>query len=201
MTNSKREIPFSQACENNKNPILAVFKELNISGDVLEIGHGTGQHALHFASNLDVTWQPADVKENNWMISQRELPSNILPALELEVQPHKTIKEQLGSKKYDFIFSANTLHIMSEEFAFKLCEEIHEACHSGTYLLFYGPFKFNGQFTSESNKRFDLHLKSQRPTMGIRNFEDLRDKLSQHFEHLSTIDMPANNNILVFKKL
>lgn len=200
MTNNI-EIPFSQACENNKDPILTIFKELNLSGNVLEIGHGTGQHALHFASNLDVTWQPADLKANNWMIDQRKLPANILNAKTLEIQPSLTIKDQIGPQEYDFVFTANTLHIMSKEFALKLCAEVHEVCKSGGSLLIYGPFKFNGEFTSESNGRFDHHLKSQRASMGIRNFEDISEALSKHFTHKTTIDMPANNHILVFEKL
>ena len=53
--------PFSQACENNKEPILSVIKDYFVSGTILEIGSGTGQHAVHFAERLDnIFWQTSD---------------------------------------------------------------------------------------------------------------------------------------------
>lgn len=192
------EIPFSQACQNNQLPILKVLETLDLVGKVLEMGHGTGQHACFFAENLPVQWYPADRKENNWMVIHRDKkPNNLQSAIALEVGDI-SLSSQL-EQKFDALFTANTLHIMSEKLALKFCDEVGEILVSGAKLIIYGPFKFDGQFTSDSNAQFDLHLKAQDPLMGIRDFEKIKNKLSQ-FDHLETIAMPANNFILVFKK-
>lgn len=192
------EIPFSQACANNQDPILKILSQLDLRGDVLEMGHGTGQHALHFSRHLSVNWFSSDRAENLWMLEKRnELPDNLTHSIELEIGKSSMLS-QVG-RSFDSLFTANTLHIMSEKLALKFCAEVHEIIKPYGDLIIYGPFKFEGKFTSESNKQFDLHLKSQDPKMGIRDFEIIRDNLVE-FTHQNTYEMPANNFILHFKK-
>ncbi|MAZ49523.1 MAG: methylase [Halobacteriovoraceae bacterium] len=189
------EKPFSQACENNKNPILEVLKKLQVTGDVLEIGHGTGQHASYFSKHLPVKWFPADRKENNWMMESNG--NNLHSPIAFEVG-HLALKKQVD-QSFDTVFTANTLHIMSEKLALKFCREVSDIIKGQGLLVIYGPFKFEGKFTSESNQEFDNHLKSKDPLMGIRDFEKIKSGLND-FIHLETIAMPANNFILCFKK-
>tara|TARA_R110002072_G_scaffold534_7_gene4138 strand:- start:42068 stop:42673 length:606 start_codon:yes stop_codon:yes gene_type:complete len=198
-----RELPFSQACENNKRPILDVLKSVcTEAGDLLEIGHGTGQHAVFLSQNLPhLNWTPADVAENNWMIiEQQKNHSTLNNPLTLKINEKESMHSQLANKSFDYVFSANTLHIMSEKNALRFCEEVAKVCNTKAKLLLYGPFKFNGEFTSDSNSRFDAHLRQQNPLMGIRDYEKLAQYLSTNFEFIERYDLPANNQILCFHK-
>jgi len=194
------ELPHSIASERNQAPILNILKEYSLSGEVLEIGHGTGQHALYFTETLNVLWQPADVDQNNWMMEERlkrEPKENVLSPIPFQVGP-RPVKDQID-KTYDAIFTANTLHIMGESHVHELMKDIHQLMKPEGKLFLYGPFKFEGQFTSESNQNFDLHLKSQNPLMGIRDFEVIRNLLEQsNIKFYKRHDLPANNQLLVF---
>lgn len=194
------EKPFSQACENNKAPILEVLKEhLNASDYVLEVGSGTGQHAVHFAQSLQhLQWQPADREENiegiNLWRDWAQL-GNLLAPLILDVnQPWPVTTAQN-------IYSANTLHIMSwgeVELFFKAVDNI--LTPSGV-LCVYGPFNYDGEFSSESNARFDQWLKARDPLSGIRDFEAVNNLAeAAGLSLLADYPMPANNRCLVWKK-
>jgi SAM-dependent methyltransferase len=200
------EIPYSQACENNKDPILAELKKLSCFEDtknprVLEIGHGTGQHALYFASQLTCQWHPADTAENNWMLEARpadSLPTNLHPPFEFHAHEDSVATNIEGN--YDLIFSANTLHIMSLAEASSTLKDLARYTRDGTSIVFYGPFRFQGQFTSASNARFDQSLKHRHPQMGIRDFEWIQQELlANHIHFCRKVDLPANNNLLVFQ--
>lgn len=197
------ELPSSMACLRNREPILNILKNyFHEDETVLEIGHGTGEHAEFFAKNLPVIWQPADQAQHNWMMIERSkivnLP-NLKPPFDLTIGP-KVISEQ-ANQKFNHVFTANTLHIMSEELALKLCSEVSEVINNNGYFLIYGPFKFNGEFTSESNASFDLSLKSRDELSGIRDFEKLEQVLKQYqINFLKRYDLPANNQILIFQK-
>lgn len=194
------ELPFSQACENNKDPILAVIKRY-FSGDmtVWEIGSGTGQHAVYFASHLpQLTWQPTDQEEYlkgiHLRLEQANL-DNINPALSLNVFDHPWPCEQIEAA-----FSANTLHIMSWPAADTFFQRLGEYLQPDGLFCCYGPFNYHGKFTSESNERFNQWLKSRDPQSGIRDFEvvcELAEK--QGMKLLEDIAMPANNRLLVWK--
>ncbi len=195
------DLPQSPACERNKEPILAVLKQYLPLGEVLEIGHGTGQHAVYFSNNLEVTWYPADMEENNWMMTERLKRiecKNIQTPLPLTIGL-KPIGEQIN-RQFDSIFSANTFHIMDEIHAYELCENLHQILKRGGRFFLYGPFKFEGEFTSESNSRFDQQLKSNNPNMGIRDFEKIVEKLSLKNIHFKKRhNLPANNQLLIFQ--
>ena len=198
--------PYSESCDQNKEPILTVIKQWFTRPDstVLEIGSGTGQHASFFPRFLDsVFWQPSDVESNiaaiNAWRSEAGL-DNVLPPKILNVnQPDWPISQ------VDYIFSANTVHIMSWSDVKKMFSGIRDVLQPGGIFCLYGPFNYNGTFTSPSNTQFDQWLKERDPLSGIRDFEALRDlgcsdktglnKLTIIKDH----EMPANNRILVFQ--
>ena len=194
--------PFSQACENNKQSILNILtRALVKQKHVLEIGSGTGQHAVYFAKNLPfLTWQTGDLSINHEGINQwiSDFPSpNIRPPLAIDLTDFKPLATNI-----DAIFSANTLHIMSWPLVqsfFKLAEKT--LTESGV-LCIYGPFNYQGNYSSESNANFDLSLKARDEKSGIRDFEAVCQLASKAgFSLKENVAMPANNQILIFHKI
>ena len=196
------EKPFSQACENNKDPILQVIGKVFVKATtVWEIGSGTGQHGCYFAQKLPhLNWQPTDRKENLQAIS-RWVKDAGLPNLALPVE--LDVRDQLWpGTEIDALFSANTLHIMSwpeVEVCFALfCEYLG----SNADVCIYGPFNYNGSYTSDSNARFDQWLKDRDSSSGIRDQEAVVQLAQQVGMVLrEDVAMPANNRLLVFKKI
>ena len=189
---------FSQACENNKTPILNVLKKyfLDVS-KVLEIGSGSGQHAMYFADQLNwLTWQPTETRERLWVLqSNCRLSSrnNLCSPLALN------IFETWRKMEWDAVFSANTLHIAPAAGIEAIFSGIAPNISSGFRVAIYGPFKYEGKYTSKSNATFDKWLRSQSLDSGIRDFELVIDEARN--VGLSLIEdcaMPANNKLLVF---
>lgn len=191
--------PHSPACDNNKNPILDVLKEqFTRPGHVLEIASGTGQHAVHFAKHLPhLDWQPTDRLEclcgiRAWCETQNS--SNLKTPKELDVNHADWEKF-----KTDYIFSANAVHIMSWDSVKNFYSGIHQSLKPQGMLGLYGPFNYNGGYTSESNARFDTWLKQRDPLSGIRNFEDLDQMASSiGLQLVKDYEMPANNRTLIW---
>ena len=161
--------PHSEACERNKEPILGVLKGwFTRPGTVLEIGSGTGQHAVHFAAALPhLTWTATDREENLEGIRQWFSDANLANLhgpLALDVQ-----QRQWPVKQANYVFSANTAHIMSWPNVEAMFAGVGAVLEPDGRFLIYGPFNRNGQFTSESNREFDEMLKSRDPAMGIRD--------------------------------
>jgi len=195
------EKPFAESCEQNRAPILAVLREVFADHrHVLEIGSGTGQHAVYFAPELPhLVWQTADVPQHHagirlWL-AEAALP-NVLPPLALDVN-----QTEWRCGRYDAVFSANTLHIMGWPEVEKFFAGVGEVLETGGVLAVYGPFNYNGAFTSESNARFDAWLKARDPASGVRDFEAV-DALAraQGLVLQQDIDMPSNNRTLVWRK-
>jgi cyclopropane fatty-acyl-phospholipid synthase-like methyltransferase len=195
------EKPYSQACENNKDVILkALQTELADRRDVLEVGSGTGQHAVYFSEHLPhLSWQTSDQAHyhpgiRQWM-AELDRP-NIHAPLHLDVRDYTW-----GENLYDAVFTANSLHIMALESAQHFVSQVAKALRDGGCFLAYGPFNYQGAYTSESNARFDVWLKQQDPLSAIRDFEML-DKCARSGGLKLTRDytMPANNRLLVWRK-
>jgi len=194
--------PFAESCVENRAPILAVLRAVFADRSrVLEIGSGTGQHAVYFAPELPhLNWQTADVPQHHagirlWL-AEAALPNVLLP-LELDVN-----RTEWHSGRYDAVFSANTLHIMSWPEVERLFAGIGAVLESGGVLAIYGPFNINGAFTSESNARFDAWLKARDPASGVRDFEAV-DALAraQGLVLQQDVAMPANNRTLVWRRM
>ena len=191
----------SDACERNKDPILNILRDaFSSSHRVLEIGSGTGQHAVYFAKNLPhLVWQTSDLQEylsglNEWL--NQEGPNNVKPPLELNVCHHPWPVSSI-----DAVFSANSLHIMSWESVIHFFQGIGEVLMKDGILCIYGPFRYEGKYTSESNASFDQYLKQRDPLSGIRDFEAVnRLAEEQGLNLLKDYSMPANNQTLVWKR-
>ena len=205
-------LPFSQACENNKKPILEVLRqELQDYHHVLEVGSGTGQHSVYFAPRLPhLQWQTSDVMDNHRVIQgwhDKHPAPNLHPPLAFDLttddipKPLNSMGSQTGNLPYDAVFTANTLHIIAWPLVERLFELVGEALPINGKFVIYGPFNENGQYSSDSNRQFDKHLRQRDPNSGIRNKEDVIALAKQHqliFD--KQYKMPANNEILVFKK-
>ena len=195
------EKPFSAACERNREPILAVLRDfLADRAHILEIGSGTGQHAVHFAAALPrLTWQTSDRAENHpgiraWL-DAAALP-NTPPPLTLDVA---TGPWPRGT--FDAVFSANTLHIMSWSEVEALFAALPRATSADAKLAIYGPFNIDGRFSSDSNAAFDASLKARAPHMGIRDAAAVDAlAIAAGFALRDDIAMPANNRLRLWQR-
>jgi cyclopropane fatty-acyl-phospholipid synthase-like methyltransferase len=191
--------PFAESCEQNKQPILAVLREeFALATRVLEIGSGTGQHAVFFARELPhLEWQTSDVSANHpgicaWLTDE-QVP-NVRPPLTLDVA-----HDPWPAREFDAVFSANTVHIMGWSEVEKMFAGIGRALLPGGVFCLYGPFNYSGQYTAESNARFNVWLKQRDPKSGVRNLEDLQalaeaNGLTLIRDHA----MPSDNRTLVW---
>ncbi len=193
------EAPNAPAAVRNRDAILQVLRtELGETKTVLEIGSGTGQHAVHFATALPhLTWQTSDLAENHvgiqsWIDSAGL--SNLLPPMMLDVAD-----SSVDDRRYAAVFSANTAHIMSQPEVSAMLSIVGRALHDGGRFLLYGPFRVNNEFMGEDNKHFDQSLKSQKSTMGIRDLEWVDGLAAQQgMLRQKMYAMPANNLLLVW---
>lgn len=191
--------PYSEACEQNKKPILTVLQEIFIEpGLILEIGSGTGQHAVHFARELaHLDWQPTDqvycLPGIQLWIAEANLP-NLREPLALD-----TCAEAWPIPQAAGAFSANTTHIMHWPAVVGLFRGIGRLLQPGGAFCLYGPFNDDGRYTSASNAKFDAFLKQRDPASGIRDFTDL-DRLAQEngLRFYRDYPMPVNNRTLVW---
>lgn len=193
--------PFSPAAEQNRDAILSVLKiEFEQAHSVIEIGSGTGQHAVYFARQLPhLTWQASDKPEHiegiqQW-INEANL-NNVSPPIILDVC------RQWPNHQYDAAFAANVAHIMH-------WHEI-EAMFAGLALILaanakfclYGPFNLNGEYTSESNREFDQWLYKRDPHSCIRDKNELDELAKKNNLGLyKDWEMPCNNRLLCWKKI
>ena len=205
--------PYSESCERNSAPILQVLQQhLGQARTVLEIGSGTGQHAVHFAAAMPwLRWQASDHCDylpgiRQWL-DEAALPNTPAP-LELQavigegLQPLPPLPVHDGVAGFDAVFTANTLHIMGWEQVQALFAGLPSLMAPEGLLVAYGPFNYNGAFTSDSNRNFDGWLKARDPRSGIRDFEAV-DALAraQQLELRADVAMPANNRCLVWRRM
>ena len=199
--------PFSQACENNKRFILdRIVDQFQTGNFVLEIGSGTAQHVTFFAEMMpQVQWQPSDMPQNMPTLlaglADHAFQNIAAPvALDVTQRPWPLLHADAKGYVIDGVFTANTLHIMPYEAVQCFFSGVGEALRPGGTLCVYGPFRYDGQFTTPSNAGFDAHLKGFDPRMGIRDFEHVQALAeAQKLDLLADHDMPSNNQLLVWK--
>jgi cyclopropane fatty-acyl-phospholipid synthase-like methyltransferase len=191
----------SDACERNKGPILAVLRgALAGCRTVLEVGSGTGQHAVYLAHHLpQLSWQPSERPDELGPLAERirlEGSVNLLPPVELDVR-----RQPWPVGRFDAVFSANTLHIMGWEAVEDFFRGVGAVLGAPGVLCVYGPFRYRGGYTSDSNAAFDRWLSERDAASGIRDFEAL-DELAARCGLALAADhaMPANNQTLVWRR-
>ena len=167
---------------------------------VLEIASGTGQHAVYFGRALPhLIWQTSELEQNHagiqmWL-DEAQLPNVRSPVCIDANDAHWPVAS------VDAIFNANTVHIISSPEVELLFEGVGRVLVAGGILCLYGPFNYDGKFTSESNARFDVWLKSRDPKSGVRDFETLNALAGkQNMVLLNDIEMPSNNRTLVWQR-
>lgn len=190
--------PFSQACENNKQPILDVLSRVFAKCKaILEIGSGTGQHAVFFAAKLNhLAWYTSDRPDYHHGIKMWLQDTDVKNL-------HPPVTFTVGDNDWpiasvDGVFTANTTHIMQPLEAQLMMQLVAKNLPLGGVFCQYGPFTIDGQYTSESNQVFDQHL-SEQHCGGIRDIGELVS-WAVPMTLIETIAMPANNFLLVWKK-
>lgn len=192
--------PFSQACDNNRGPILRVLQQhLKDPGTLLELGSGTGQHAAwmpHFLPHIH--WQPSDLPERlpgirAWLADNR--PANVADPLVLDMaQPWPSLA-------CNYLLTVNTFHILAQDDVARAIQHAGERLPAGGLFVVYGPFNYDGRFTSESNARFNDWLRQQHPASAIRDIEWVCAAMNAAGMTLEADQaMPANNRTLVFRR-
>jgi cyclopropane fatty-acyl-phospholipid synthase-like methyltransferase len=195
-------LPFSEACERNKGPILEVLRiALADRTQVLEIGSGTGQHAVHFAAHLaHLTWHPTeqlaylpDLASRVKLEGGRNLRQPTVLDVKQTIWPLRNV---------DAVFSANTLHIMGWREVEAMFRGVDAVLSPHGLVCVYGPFRYDGRYTSASNRDFDEMLKERDPLSGLRDLTQLcalaeRHALRLRIDH----DLPANNRLLEFVRV
>jgi len=199
-------LPNAPSCERNRDPILAVLQRTFVDRrNVLEIGSGTGQHAVYFAAAMPwLRWQCSDRAENlpgiaSWL-EHASLP-NAPAAVELDVASGPWPRPDAGDGRFDAVFSANTLHIMGWPQVEAFFAGLDGVLADEATLVVYGPFNYGGDYTSDSNRDFDGWLKARDPQSAIRDFEAV-DALARRIglRLVEDVAMPANNRCLVWRR-
>lgn len=195
----KRSAP---AALRNRAPILDVLRRLLApEARVLEVASGTGQHAAFFTENMPGwIWQPTEVDDANLSSIEAYRAEagrrNFLPASRLDASG-----TDWPRARYDAVFSANMVHIAPWSVASGLLAGAADALEPAGVLILYGPFRFSGAFTAESNAAFDARLRSENPAWGVRDVDDLRrEAVARGFDTPGILSMPANNHVLVFPR-
>ena len=197
------------AFHRNHAPIWAMLEKFlaGKSGDVVEVGSGTGQHVVHFAGNTPgIVWWPSDLNENHlksieaWR-AHSALP-NIRPPLRIDLTDPAwcpALHDGSGPGQLLAVFCANVIHIAPWRVAEGLFAGAGRYLRSDGRLFLYGPFKRDGKHTAISNAVFDTSLREQDAEWGVRDIADV-EKLAAGagLALIETVPMPANNMILVF---
>ena len=198
--------PFAESCLRNREPILAVLQPLFAGRHaVLEIGSGTGQHAVHFAAALpQLRWQCSDHADHlpgmRLWLDEAALP-NTPPPIALQAVPGAGLQPPIAVGQFDAVFTANTLHIMGWEAVCALLAGVAALLPPGGVFAAYGPFKRDGHFTSDSNAQFDTWLKARDPRSGIRDREAIDAQAAHHgLQRVHSHALPANNELLVWQR-
>jgi cyclopropane fatty-acyl-phospholipid synthase-like methyltransferase len=192
--------PYAPACDQNAAPILAaIAPRLAEARSLLEIGSGTGQHAVRFAAALpELRWQTSDLPE---ALSGIRL---WLDEAALANTPAPLVLDVTGpwpEGPLDAVFTANSFHIMAWVQVEQAIAGAARVLGAGGQLMVYGPVHYGGRATSPSNAEFDAWLRAHDPLSGVRNFEDLdRCARAAGLALDEDLAMPANNRILIWRR-
>ena len=203
MSTSQSSPPFSKSADSNKDVILEQLKLCLKPGDILlEVASGTGQHAIHFSRAMpDVVWQASDRDLDAFglqtTLSTGVIRENLLPPVVLDIARWSALCDT-----YDVVYSANCLHVIPQELVELYVAGAAASLKAGGLMLLYGPFKYGGDFTTASNRDFDVFLRETYPGGGIRDFEWIDElAIANGLQFESDTAMPANNQFLIWRKV
>lgn len=193
------ERPYAEYAARNAAPILEILeREFGSASRVLEIGSGTGQHAVAFAAAMEhLHWQTSDLDENHagiraWV--EDAGIENVAPPLSMDVRD-----ANVENDAYDAAFSSNTAHIMCIDAVEKMFSLVGKTLRPGGVFCLYGPFRQGGQFNTQSNADFDANLRQRDPVMGIRDIEKLDEfAVAAGLQRVRFYAVPSNNNVAVW---
>lgn len=193
----------AESTKRNRSPILEILKkEIKGSKKILEIGSGTGQHAVYFTKKMPhISWQTSDRSINHepikYWVKRSNLKNLILP-LDIEIG----VNEKNINDVYDCVFSSNTSHIMSLINVKRLFVLAGRVLNKNGKFFLYGPFKINFEFTTKSNEDFHQKLKAEDKLMGLRDIDELNNyAIENNMQKYAFYEMPANNYLSIWKKL
>lgn len=201
------ELPFSAACERNKDAILFQLQHhFKCAKNVLELGSGTGQHAVYFAKRLPhLNWHCSDLQVNHSGINARinqQKSKNLIPPIVIDFNLAWELPKNLLTQGIDAMFTANTFHIVSWPLVQLFFTQVNKHLINGGVLCVYGPFNYQGNYTSQGNADFDIWLKERGESSAIRDFEAVVELAeSANLRLKADHEMPANNRLLVFEKV
>lgn len=193
--------PFAVSADQNKLPILDVLSGIVKDGDeVLELGSGTGQHACFFSQQLpNITWQPTELLPMIPVIRQwleAEGSDNIKPPVVLDLND-----VDWPVRSANMIYTANTLHIVSEPIVESLFTGVGRVLVEGGRFCAYGPFSFAGVHTSDSNDHFDQELRRSDPRSGVRDMAWLNELARDNgLIEAELVEMPSNNFMALWQR-
>jgi SAM-dependent methyltransferase len=192
---------WSPSAERNRQPIADVLSRvLPQPGIVLEVGSGTGQHAVHFGRVMpDLTWQPSEqdadcLRSISAWASIEALP-NVRPPLYLDIAD-----ERWPIEAADAVVSINLIHIARWSATHALLRGASSILPAAGLLCLYGPYRVGGKHTSASNRAFDAQLQAVNAEWGVRDLDEVSNEANAGgLEFVRTFEMPANNLIVVFR--
>ncbi|VXB13566.1 Methylase [Luteimonas sp. 9C] len=201
-----RDKPNAPSCDRNRGPILEVLRDqFARRRSVLEIGSGTGQHAVHFAAAMPwLRWQTSEralhLSGITAWLDEAALPNTPAPVA-LDVTQTDWPVSTIAGDRFDAAFTANTLHIMDWPAVEACFAGLDRALADDATLVVYGPFNVGGAYTSDSNRAFDLWLKARDPHSGIRDLDAVDALASRIGLRLqSDVAMPSHNRCLVWRR-
>ena len=191
-------LPHVEAAEQNKRAIFTAIEKY-LQGEALEIGSGTGQHAVFFAELAPaVRWQTSDLESSLPGIEARIRAAgldNLPPPMRLDVEG------DWPGRQYDFVFTANSFHIMTLDMAAACIAGVGGCLKAGGVFAIYGPFNYGGRYTSDSNESFDQMLRLRDPASGLKDFDWISEQADRAgLDLLEDVEMPENNRTLVWQK-
>jgi cyclopropane fatty-acyl-phospholipid synthase-like methyltransferase len=202
--------PFSEACLRNQQPIADALQSLlPTAANVLEIGSGTGQHAVFCAQALPhIKWQTSDLPQHHegmlkWI--EDAALDNVLPPLVLDVdQPWPDFSAVSRGHVFtaSHVFTANTVHYIAWESVVNMFTQVSALLPEKGLFVIYGPVNVAGQYTSEGNAGLDEWLKTCVNSLaGIKDIADIEQLArDQGLALIDNLAMPANNRLLVLEK-
>lgn len=192
---------FSPSCDHNRNDILPVLIEIApADGMVLEVGSGTGQHAVYFAQHLpQLQWQPSDLAPNHASIhawKDEAALTNVLDPIVLDL-----LAGQWPQLTPSLMVCINTVHIVAWPGVQNLFRHAAQQLAPGGLLYVYGAYRYATRPLEPSNERFDQWLKARDPASGVRDFEAVN--ALAHTHGLALVEdraMPGNNRSIWWVK-